>query len=202
MASSWERLYTSTAGAGGLYEFDTGVSGITAKEHLKVVIHIVKNSTNENTIAIRFNGDSTANQYPIRRATDGAGDSTLTNYTYLYQGYGGTNVDRFLVMNIINIAGKEKLVRMEQTLSSNSRTEIAGKWVTTAGQITDIQCHGISSFDTTYVPFGEGSSMTIYGADDDVLSYTYPNIPNGAIFEESDTGKHYMFDGSQTWNEM
>jgi len=29
-----------------------------------------------------------------------------------------------------------------------------------------------------------------------------PNLPNGVIFEESDTGKHYMFDGTDTWNEM
>ena len=34
------------------------------------------------------------------------------------------------------------------------------------------------------------------------IAIVYPNLPNGAIFEESDTGKHYMFDGSQTWNEM
>ena len=35
----------------------------------------------------------------------------------------------------------------------------------------------------------------------DVPAVTF-NTPNGTIFEESDTGKHYMFDGSQTWNEM
>ena len=29
-----------------------------------------------------------------------------------------------------------------------------------------------------------------------------PNIPSGSIFEESDTGKHYMFDGTDTWNEV
>jgi len=29
-----------------------------------------------------------------------------------------------------------------------------------------------------------------------------PLLPNGTIFEESDTGKHYMFDGTDTWNEM
>ena len=29
-----------------------------------------------------------------------------------------------------------------------------------------------------------------------------PNLPNGAIFEESDTGKHYMFDGTSAWNEI
>ena len=28
------------------------------------------------------------------------------------------------------------------------------------------------------------------------------NLPNGTIFEESDTGKHYMFDGTDTWNEI
>ena len=33
-------------------------------------------------------------------------------------------------------------------------------------------------------------------------STTYPNLTNGTIFEESDTGKHYMFDGTSTWNEM
>ena len=30
----------------------------------------------------------------------------------------------------------------------------------------------------------------------------YPNLTNGTIFEESDTGKHYMFDGTSAWNEM
>ena len=31
---------------------------------------------------------------------------------------------------------------------------------------------------------------------------TPPNLSNGTIFEESDTGKHYMFDGTSAWNEM
>jgi len=37
---------------------------------------------------------------------------------------------------------------------------------------------------------------------DDEVSPVYPNLPNGAIFEESDTGKHYMFDGTSAWNEV
>jgi hypothetical protein len=28
------------------------------------------------------------------------------------------------------------------------------------------------------------------------------NLETGTIFEESDTGKHYMFDGTSTWNEV
>ena len=31
---------------------------------------------------------------------------------------------------------------------------------------------------------------------------SHPNLPNGTIFEESDTGKHMMFDGTSAWNEM
>ena len=34
------------------------------------------------------------------------------------------------------------------------------------------------------------------------LTYNYPNLPNGAIFEQSDDGKHYMWDGTNTWNEI
>jgi len=30
----------------------------------------------------------------------------------------------------------------------------------------------------------------------------YPNLPDGSIFEESDTGTHYMWDGVRAWNEM
>jgi len=34
------------------------------------------------------------------------------------------------------------------------------------------------------------------------IALSYPNLPNGAIFEESDTGKHYMFNGTSAWNEI
>ena len=45
-----------------------------------------------------------------------------------------------------------------------------------------------------------GSTITVWGSDAGATS-TF-NAPNGTIFEESDTGKHYMFDGTDTWNEM
>jgi len=31
---------------------------------------------------------------------------------------------------------------------------------------------------------------------------TYPDLTNGTIFEETDTFKHYMWDGTDTWNEV
>ena len=30
----------------------------------------------------------------------------------------------------------------------------------------------------------------------------YPNLSNGTLFEESDTGKIYMWDGTSAWNEI
>ena len=32
--------------------------------------------------------------------------------------------------------------------------------------------------------------------------YNYPNFVNGTIYEESGTGKHYMFNGTDAWNEV
>jgi len=32
--------------------------------------------------------------------------------------------------------------------------------------------------------------------------FSVTNVPNGTIFEELDIGKHYMFDGTSTWNEI
>ena len=50
--------------------------------------------------------------------------------------------------------------------------------------------------------YNNQTSATTLTTNWDMSSIGGANLPNGAIFEESDTGKHYMFDGSQTWNEM
>ena len=34
------------------------------------------------------------------------------------------------------------------------------------------------------------------------LTSTYPNLPNGTIFNETDAYKYFMFDGTDTWNQM
>ena len=70
---------------------------------------------------------------------------------------------------------------------------------------------GGASTDIFYIDnaFFKASTMSASDISDlhDLLvpsstASTYPNLPNGAIFEESDTGKHYMFDGTSSWNEM
>ena len=55
-----------------------------------------------------------------------------------------------------------------------------------------------------FIRFASSESYTITAnnSGDTPTEKTYPNLVNGAIFEESDTGKHYMFDGTSAWNEM
>ena len=47
-------------------------------------------------------------------------------------------------------------------------------------------------------------TTTITGTPDLTYNFTdvVPLLSNGTLFEESDTGKHYMFDGTSTWNEI
>ena len=45
--------------------------------------------------------------------------------------------------------------------------------------------------------------LKIYDGDSTLTSsYDHPNLTNGTVFEESDTGKHWMWDGSSAWNEI
>ena len=85
------------------------------------------------------------------------------------------------------------------------------------GQVGSTQTHqSISSptgLDNIVIGSDDGSTGGVNATVDNVkvfnnsLVYStstpfYPFLPNGAIFEESDTGKHYMFDGTSAWNEM
>ena len=35
-----------------------------------------------------------------------------------------------------------------------------------------------------------------------ILASINPSLPNGTIFNETDTYKYFMFDGTDTWNQM
>jgi hypothetical protein len=133
---------------------------------------------------------------------NGAGDSVQANYNYLRIPF--SSGDIFSEVRIVNYSGREKLVGMETTVietqgagTAPKRLEVVGKWTNTSAQITEVKCwqSGGGSFDT-------GSTMTIFGTDDDVLGNVYPNLVNGAIFEDTTDGNHYMWNGSTTWNEV
>jgi len=48
----------------------------------------------------------------------------------------------------------------------------------------------------------EIDDLKFWDGESNAVSLSYPNLTNGTLFEESDTGKHYMFDGTSTWNEI
>ena len=201
MASSWERLahVTQSSDASSL---SSGT--FTAKTHLRVIAHTLQDSPVE--ADLRFNNDSGSN-YCVRISINGGSD--LAQYNTLNRIYlGGINpsggaASSMTQIDIMNIANKEKLVLVHQHHSAGqgasyapTRRETVAKWTNTSDQITriDLVDLGVSA------EIDAGSTITVWGADDGVAYY--PNLSNGTLFEESDTGKHYMFDGTSTWNEM
>jgi hypothetical protein len=116
-------------------------------------------------------------------------------------GIGTASGDSFVTWHIINKADKEKLVMGEgisnTTGAGNApdRREIIGKWANTSAQITSIKVkeNGSGSWDS-------GTTLTVFGASGDTVNDT---TDDGSIFEESDTGKHYIWNAtSDSWTEI
>ena len=64
--------------------------------------------------------------------------------------------------------------------------------------------NGVMEFEMSELKIWDGttsSSGTPTHGGSSILS-VHPNLTNGTIYEESDTGKIFMFDGTSAWNEM
>jgi len=210
MAASWERLAFVTQPSGDSSTFDSGTFTNT-KTHLRVVAHLLQDSPVEADLRFGYGSsgtiDDNANRYAVRISINGGSD--LAQYNNLNRIYlGGINpsggaASSVTQMNILNIATQEKLAMIEQQHNggdgagnASTRRETVGKWTNNTDQITKIQFVDLG----VGAEIEAGSTITVWGADDATLNY--PNITNGTIFEESDTGKHYMFDGTSAWNEI
>jgi len=79
-----------------------------------------------------------------------------------------------------------------KVISSATRTAI------NAGSGALISSLSDKSGITTYYPFTSLSGSTVTN----MATAVYPNLPNGAIFNETDTYKYFMWDGTDTWNQM
>ena len=203
MAGSWERLASVTLGSDAS-PLTTGT--FTAKKYLKLEARVTQSSTGGTYL--RFNNNSSGGKYAWRYGNhwnpNGNRGSDVTNQASRDQ---VQNLDSlaggsYWVCDIVNIQGKEKLFYMKTQSSSATGAdadlmtwEYAGKWASN-DQITEIEFVKESGKND----FTAGSTITVWGSDDAAL--VYPNLTNGAIFEESDTGKHYMFDGTSAWNEI
>ena len=200
MASSWERLAFVTQ-ASDASSLSTGT--FAAKEHLRVVFHGFQSTPVEPDI--RLNNDSGDN-YAIRLSINGGSTNAYDDNDRIYNyGYSPSGTGEAITnMEIINVLNEEKLMFIDNNMNTlgagtaPTRRENTSKWANTSAQITRIDFIDLGS--GAYIK--AGSTITVWGADDQSSTPFYPNIPNGAIFEEQDTGKIYMFDGTSAWNEM
>ena len=200
MVGTWQRLaHVSLSSAD-----DTLSSGtFTAKPFLKIIVHLTSTGGNVNP-SLRFNSDSGSN-YAIRDSDSGGSDDTQTSQSSIrlsQGGHGGNDGVFFINFRTTNISDKEKLclghsIRMTATGASNipSRYEISSKWANTSAQITSIDIVNSGTGDLAV-----GSYITVLGGSGDVLTDT---TNDGSIFEESDTGKHYIWNAtSDSWTEI
>jgi len=202
MAASWERLASVTLGSSADV-LDSGT--FTAKKHLRVSIFTIATGGATNH-AIRYNADTGSN-YQYRRNANGTSEGNEQSQSSdpsISGSISSSAGNTFADGHILNKSDSEKVARWDTTFSNTAgagnvpmRREGCCKWVNTNSQITRIYTtnDAAGSYDT-------GSTITVWGADDQASTPFYPNTPNGTIFEESDTGKHYMFDGTSAWNEM
>ena len=175
------------------------VSGFTAKEHLVVQ---VKGIGTGGTINCNFTFNSdTGNNYAIRESVNGGSDSTNHSQANTDNLTGTVTGNVYAVVAITNISNKEKLFISEGLESASGagnapeRKELVGKWANTSSSITQIKANngGSGSYDT-------GSYITVFGATGDTVTDT---TDNNSIFEENDTGKHYIWNAtSDSWTEI
>jgi len=198
--TTWKRFaYVETGGNADVMT----ISSIPATaKYLRLIIDIRRNGTMDN-VSLRFNDDDNSNRYAWVRDSNGDDESSQANYNYLRFWYQGGS-DGFAVIDIVNLVNKEKLCMSHMIGSEGAtpsgevkNTTMVGKW-TENPVINKITIHEFAGGAT----FGDGTSATLLIPDEGALVYTYPNLSNGALFEESDTGKIYMFDGTSAWNEM
>ena len=196
MAGSWRRLGSTTLTSAG----DTiTVDGFDATEFLMVVIHAPA-SGQLDMCYLRFNNDSGSN-YSVSKANNGGSQDSNNSITgILWQTNSGT-YEQYAVFRIYNKTSAEKLVLLDQmetaTGAGNApqRKELSGKWANTAAQITRVDAVNGGSGD-----FAVGSKVTVFGGSGDTVTDT---TDDGSIFEESDTGKHYIWNAtSDSWTEI
>ena len=206
----WERLVHQELSSGNA-TIDTGT--FAGKKNLRVIIHTLSASY-DHYPHIRFNGDSGAN-YSYQKNSNGEVPDGSGNVNIVYHDIYVSNNNSYVVMDIMNIAGQEKLTIMHNvggnTGAGNapSRREYAGKWANTSAQITQITVHQGNGSNT----FDAGSYITVLAAKEAATADTitvdsltakkhlmvqYKIIPSGTLDNiaarfNNDTGNNYAY---------
>jgi hypothetical protein len=197
MAGTWQRLaHVELSSSSSVIDSGT----FTAKPFLKIVLCHINTGGYVNP-KLQFNGDSGSN-YASRYSDNGGSDATSTSQSEVDLRAGELQSPAKTVINVINTSNKEKLFTSETIIqntagagNSPSRGEVVGKWANTSDSITSVKF-----IKTASGSFATGSYVTVFGATDDTVTDT---TDNNSIFEENDTGKHYIWNAtSDSWTEI
>ena len=169
------------------------------KKNIKIIAY-TKTSAGSARFRVGNGSLDSGNNYASRISSNGGSEDVTTSISG--NSYTATTPIQW-DMEITNIANEEKLwishlVRQSTAGAGTapSRVEEVIKWVNTSNQIDTV---GFVCTDGSGT-FSSDSYITVFGASGDVTSDT---TPDGTIWEESDTGKHYIWNAtSDTWSEI
>lgn len=141
------------------------VNDLDARKFNVILYHVIGEGGTANT-AFRVSSDSGTN-YASRESGNGNADNTHTNDTDLPTVQFGANTE-LVIGYMCNISGEEKLFLM-WTIDQNTagagnaptRRELAGKHVTTSGQITDVEWYD----NAAGTSIANDSNLSVIGTD-------------------------------------
>ena len=176
-------------------------------ENIKFSYRAIQSGTN----GIDFQGKAGSNwktssgdyYYYYQAAADGSNAEYGRGSTMKFWGnYGNTSDLNQVNGDILNVTGKRRIATAQVTsFQEDSSTEIQdSRWYSWMNNTADDLLGLRVIKESGKNDFTAGSSLTVWAHVDGTTNY--PNLTNGTIFEESDTGKHYMFDGTSAWNEI
>jgi len=182
---------------------DMEISSIPVRKHLKA--QMFANGTG-GTINCNMTFNGSTSGYSIREEIDGGSSNTNHSQSNTDNLTGTVTGNISAEVNITNELNKEKLFisdGLESATGASSaveRKQLSGKWANNA-QVTTIKCNNSGSGS-----YNEGSELIVWGSDgsaDIITTGAITNIVGGFIFEETETGKHYIWNATtSTWTEI
>ena len=160
--------------------------------------------SSENGFGFRFIADAGSTQTQFYSMTSGTASGSSMSYTpatsntlYVQISYSsGTATANFYTNSGFSTGTGTANVTRSGTFSGIKYPQI--------GLRQDNGGNGVMEYEMSELKIWDGttsSSGTPTHGGSSILS-VHPNLTNGTIYEESDTGKIYMFDGTSAWNEM
>jgi hypothetical protein len=195
---AWGKAGSTTLGSAGN---TIDISSLSDNKFNMVLADTIQSGSGTVYGGLRLNGDS-GNNYSIRSSINGGTDGTGINQNKMSNGEGTDAVgeSEFSVHYIMNISSEEKLAIFDFTSniagtgagSASGRRKLVAKWANTSNAVDQITLPNIGT-----ASFDSNSNVSVLGSDA-VSSWT---LQDGAVFEETDTNKHYLLDDG-TWTEI